>query len=119
MMYDLRFAIYETSVVPGVRGGFTNQKQNIQHPTSNIQHPTPNGVLHRTSFDASDVGGWMLDVRCWMFSHSSVRDRKSTRLNSSHQIISYAVFCLKKKKQQINIIIHKISIVYYMNNHNL
>src|SRR5258708_31364815 len=26
-------------------------------------------------------------------------DRKSTRLNSSHQIISYAVFCLKKKKQ--------------------
>src|SRR5258708_23846558 len=28
-------------------------------------------------------------------------DRKSTRLNSSHQIISYAVFCLKKKKTQI------------------
>src|SRR5258708_32621157 len=28
-----------------------------------------------------------------------VLDRKSTRLNSSHQIISYAVFCLKKKKK--------------------
>src|SRR5258708_23329867 len=28
-------------------------------------------------------------------------DRKSTRLNSSHQIISYAVFCLKKKKKNI------------------
>src|SRR5256885_10692951 len=28
------------------------------------------------------------------------RDRKSTRLNSSHLVISYAVFCLKKKKQQ-------------------
>src|SRR5258708_30461458 len=27
-------------------------------------------------------------------------DRKSTRLNSSHQIISYAVFCFKKKKKQ-------------------
>src|SRR5256885_6834795 len=27
-----------------------------------------------------------------------VRDRKSTRLNSSHLVISYAVFCLKKKK---------------------
>src|SRR5207244_12654552 len=27
------------------------------------------------------------------------RDRKSTRLNSSHQIISYAVFCLKKKTE--------------------
>src|SRR5258708_31663444 len=29
-----------------------------------------------------------------------VEDRKSTRLNSSHQIISYAVFCLKKKKNR-------------------
>src|SRR5438552_3555822 len=29
-------------------------------------------------------------------------DRKSTRLNSSHQIISYAVFCLKKKKKTSN-----------------
>src|SRR5207248_9079921 len=28
------------------------------------------------------------------------RDRKSTRLNSSHRTISYAVFCLKKKKKQ-------------------
>src|SRR5438034_7203228 len=28
------------------------------------------------------------------------RDRKSTRLNSSHTVISYAVFCLKKKKKQ-------------------
>src|SRR5205807_8392506 len=28
----------------------------------------------------------------------SVQDRKSTRLNSSHLVISYAVFCLKKKK---------------------
>src|SRR5258708_12322157 len=33
------------------------------------------------------------------------RDRKSTRLNSSHQIISYAVFCLKKKKKN-SIITH-------------
>src|SRR5438309_4850579 len=30
-----------------------------------------------------------------------VRDRKSTRLNSSHSSISYAVFCLKKKKKQV------------------
>src|SRR5258708_31657567 len=30
---------------------------------------------------------------------TSPLDRKSTRLNSSHQIISYAVFCLKKKKK--------------------
>src|SRR2546422_8608230 len=33
----------------------------------------------------------------WLRSHG---DRKSTRLNSSHGYISYAVFCLKKKKKQ-------------------
>src|SRR5258708_11584334 len=33
--------------------------------------------------------------------HSGREDRKSTRLNSSHQIISYAVFCLKKKNRHI------------------
>src|SRR5947207_4390182 len=31
------------------------------------------------------------------------RDRKSTRLNSSHTVISYAVFCLKKKNKKKNI----------------
>src|SRR2546421_9492388 len=31
----------------------------------------------------------------------TIRDRKSTRLNSSHDQISYAVFCLKKKKNTI------------------
>src|SRR5690349_22782615 len=40
------------------------------------------------------------------------RDRKSTRLNSSHVEISYAVFCLKKKKkkkQKINTLIIKLN----------
>src|SRR2546430_12121475 len=32
--------------------------------------------------------------------HGAVGDRKSTRLNSSHSQISYAVFCLKKKKKK-------------------
>src|SRR5207253_8675324 len=35
--------------------------------------------------------------------HLEVGDRKSTRLNSSHVAISYAVFCLKKKKKKKNI----------------
>src|SRR6266542_6457155 len=34
--------------------------------------------------------------------HRARRDRKSTRLNSSHGSISYAVFCLKKKKKHLN-----------------
>src|SRR2546426_6133675 len=36
------------------------------------------------------------------------RDRKSTRLNSSHLVISYAVFCLKKKKK---FIVYKLLVV--------
>src|SRR2546430_9337552 len=35
-------------------------------------------------------------------SRADIRDRKSTRLNSSHSQISYAVFCLKKKKHRID-----------------
>src|SRR3712207_8336827 len=35
----------------------------------------------------------------WHHRHSAGVDRKSTRLNSSHANISYAVFCLKKKKR--------------------
>src|SRR2546429_3777224 len=34
-------------------------------------------------------------------SRLTTQDRKSTRLNSSHGYISYAVFCLKKKKKQV------------------
>src|SRR5438034_2531549 len=37
----------------------------------------------------------------------TIIDRKSTRLNSSHTVISYAVFCLKKKKKKNNINPHK------------
>src|SRR5258708_7126917 len=42
-------------------------------------------------------GSWLT---AWARSPTTSSDRKSTRLNSSHQIISYAVFCLKKKKGQ-------------------
>src|SRR3712207_7167443 len=41
---------------------------------------------------------------------SLILDRKSTRLNSSHANISYAVFCLKKKKKQIQ---HHIAYINY------
>src|SRR5438034_6197400 len=37
-------------------------------------------------------------------------DRKSTRLNSSHTVISYAVFCLKKKKKKIKRTIKQLTI---------
>src|SRR6266487_6470585 len=38
---------------------------------------------------------------CYLLAEKAREDRKSTRLNSSHPSISYAVFCLKKKKKHI------------------
>src|SRR2546422_7881671 len=52
---------------------------------------TPTGLAQ--GYDAGDAPGALQTP--------SSRDRKSTRLNSSHGYISYAVFCLKKKKNII------------------
>src|SRR5256885_7814309 len=38
----------------------------------------------------------------WRTRRPILQDRKSTRLNSSHLVISYAVFCLKKKKKHLD-----------------
>src|SRR6202795_1017405 len=43
-----------------------------------------------------------LSTKLLVIGFPRVRDRKSTRLNSSHYNISYAVFCLKKKKQNVS-----------------
>src|SRR2546422_8500700 len=51
-------------------------------------------ALGRRRFRAQSIAV----ITCLMFVYSS--DRKSTRLNSSHGYISYAVFCLKKKKKK-------------------
>src|SRR2546427_2679976 len=48
-------------------------------------------------FPQTDVGQFMIRMRGMNWPTS---DRKSTRLNSSHSQISYAVFCLKKKKKK-------------------
>src|SRR2546429_3985477 len=48
-------------------------------------------------------------LECLGFGCGMWQDRKSTRLNSSHGYISYAVFCLKKKKKQVRCHnVHKI-----------
>src|SRR5438034_5552209 len=51
--------------------------------------------------DGREVGGRVLAQGENFGGDQQVRkDRKSTRLNSSHTVISYAVFCLKKKKKK-------------------
>src|SRR5256885_3733524 len=48
------------------------------------------------------IGGRMFQSRLMVGTgkYPDMEDRKSTRLNSSHLVISYAVFCLKKKKKK-------------------
>src|SRR5207249_9611277 len=61
-------------------------------PYTTLFRSFPAGPLAGSAAGSSAVGGRRRQRR--------ERDRKSTRLNSSHVSISYAVFCLKKKKQK-------------------
>src|SRR5207248_5480261 len=66
-----------------------NSQLDVAGPGTGIVIGTPGitGSIHRNSFSFVAAHRW------------TIRDRKSTRLNSSHRTISYAVFCLKKKSQ--------------------
>src|SRR5256886_17635261 len=72
------------------------------HDALPISHPAPLRLaLRQMELQAACcvyVGDAPQDVE--MARSAGVRDRKSTRLNSSHSQISYAVFCLKKKKEK-------------------
>src|SRR2546422_2713794 len=61
--------------------------------------PEPNGYLH-IGHAKSICLNFGLALEHGGVCHLRFEDRKSTRLNSSHGYISYAVFCLKKKKKQ-------------------
>src|SRR5438552_8149045 len=56
------------------------------------------GFLFRQPFAGRE--SILAGAECESEAERRLLDRKSTRLNSSHQIISYAVFCLKKKKKK-------------------
>src|SRR2546427_4384133 len=57
-------------------------------------------MLTRCRFTASKKSSAPSPMSLTPTSSTCMRDRKSTRLNSSHSQISYAVFCLKKKKKK-------------------
>src|SRR2546429_2612375 len=72
-----------------------------------IRRPPRSTLFPYTTLFRSPLEGWKLvarEVRKAGFRATKVdvEDRKSTRLNSSHGYISYAVFCLKKKKKTHN-----------------
>src|SRR3989454_3019874 len=64
-------------------------------------------VLGRTGLAVSPVG-----FGAWAIGGNRL-DRKSTRLNSSHLVISYAVFCLKKKKKTSRSLLPNTSLERY------
>src|SRR6266496_4507306 len=63
-----------------------------------IRRPPRSTLFPYTTLFRSTVGAWARKESSWPESAPLTVDRKSTRLNSSHVEISYAVFCLKKKK---------------------
>src|SRR5260221_13961388 len=63
----------------------------------------PYTTLFRSGLYVTEFLGFGVNLVTGDFSRGAtgeVSDRKSTRLNSSHTVISYAVFCLKKKKKK-------------------
>src|SRR3712207_8399254 len=77
-----------------------------------VRGPLPHVTRHVIEFVA--VGRERLD---WRSAQQLRTDRKSTRLNSSHANISYAVFCLKKKTNHGNIANHAFCLIHRMQTH--
>src|SRR2546421_8553924 len=94
------------------RGSTWNTAQSIHRlrrgPPSSTRRCAPGSITwtgNAWANSASDSTGFpsmRAEVSWWLISKPMERDRKSTRLNSSHDQISYAVFCLKKKKKTEN-----------------
>src|SRR5256885_7987842 len=66
--------------------------------TSVSRSARSSGMSSETRSRSAPAGAWVFMEEPRLLSQPR-EDRKSTRLNSSHLVISYAVFCLKKKKQ--------------------
>src|SRR5437879_11591036 len=86
---------------PGERGEKAKRKQRSANRRS-IGRRNGRGLLvsiHYLSFAKELPGNHQaLNLARAFANRAQLQDRKSTRLNSSHRCISYAVFCLKKKK---------------------
>jgi len=74
---------------------------------NSVSHAKPMAVGLNCALGATDMKKYIANLSecadCFVFCYpnAGLPDRKSTRLNSSHITISYAVFCLKKKKNII------------------
>src|SRR2546427_3294729 len=86
-----------TTLFRSPRSGSHSRKQVFRDPKRGTT------AVHAAYVDRIELEVSRLDdlpIACLNDVEDVVRDRKSTRLNSSHSQISYAVFCLKKKKRR-------------------
>src|SRR2546427_2099446 len=83
---------------------FFNDTATTEIYTLSLHDALPISDVLVSDLEMPDKGGYWLigQVRTLSPEQGGTTDRKSTRLNSSHSQISYAVFCLKKKKIQFN-----------------
>src|SRR6266536_5460607 len=80
---------------------FFNDTATTEIYTLSLHDALPIFVLTVVIVGGGPTGVEMAGATVELFHHMLVHeDRKSTRLNSSHEWISYAVFCLKKKKRE-------------------
>src|SRR5258708_31682266 len=96
---DIRLVVFSTTYP------FLAQGPLLQRSRLGVKNTVqvPELIIKLSALDTDFVGGLGIKTQLHngYFDGATV-DRKSTRLNSSHQIISYAVFCLKKKKSTTN-----------------
>src|SRR2546430_8931704 len=82
---------------------FFNDTATTEIYTLSLHDALPILHLQRATAQAEAAQGGWWSARSGTLLGAMMGDRKSTRLNSSHSQISYAVFCLKKKKIELTL----------------
>src|SRR5256884_3594478 len=106
--------VYSTglAVLPGAPSSVAVAAGSVGIYDNEVQRPTiSNAGATYLAFGASSSTLYGYSNGLSIFSVDST-DRKSTRLNSSHRYISYAVFCLKKKKNDVHHVVSPDTTAY-------
>src|SRR5438309_7345649 len=83
-----------------VQGAQKAMSKPVASTTTHASDNDNDDVRAGTNHEVNDTGEHHDNESVTGADHEENKDRKSTRLNSSHSSISYAVFCLKKKKKK-------------------
>src|SRR5256885_11287540 len=101
----MALAVFVSGIVLNETDKFFEIKRNVISALKMLTNSTPSG-LYRVNVSMEEFSEKLEKTKIEFTNPSKASenqlcpDRKSTRLNSSHLVISYAVFCLKKKKKK-------------------